>query len=238
MPDYRLDAIAGLTPHWVAPSVAEHEGTRAVRLVLTPDAVTPDNPTFAMIDGLTFHDGTIEIDVAGRPLPDASPEARGFIGVAFRIQPDLSAFECFYIRPTNGRAEAQLRRNRATQFFSYPDWKFDRMRREVPGQYEAYVDLVTGAWTHLRIEVAGDCARLFVHRAQQPTLIVNDLKHGASMTGLFGLYIDMGTEGFFRNLACAGLEGVGHTPEFRPFARNSTTMAAHGVPKGAKPERG
>ena len=105
-----------------------------------------------------------------------------------------------YLRPTNGRAEQQLRRNRATQYFSYPDWKFDRLRTEVPGHYEAYVDLVTGAWTKMRIHVQGDKAKLFVHGEEEPTLIVNDLKHGIDLKGEIGLYIDNGTEGFFRNL--------------------------------------
>lgn len=193
-------APTNLLPHWVSPMIARHEGKDALRLVLTPDAITPDNATFARIKNLEFLNGTIELEVAGRPLSDAAPDARGFIGIAFRIQEDLAKFECFYIRPTNGRAEVQLRRNRACQYFSYPDWKFDRMRREVPGQYEAYVDLVTGAWTKLRIEVDGDKARLFIHEQEQPTLIVNDLKHGPDFKGAVGLYIDNGTEGFFRNL--------------------------------------
>ena len=192
--------LDNLNPNDVIPSIADHEGSSATRLVLTPDAETPDNPTFARIKDLEFHNGTIEVEIAGRPLPDAFPEARGFIGIAFRIQEDLSAFECMYIRPTNGRAQVQIRRNRATQYFSYPDWKFDRMRTEVPGHYEAYVDLVTGAWTKIRIEVEGEKAQLFVHDLEHPTLIVNDLKHGPDMTGGIGLYIDNGTEGFFRNL--------------------------------------
>lgn len=193
-----------LLPHWVLPSTATHDGKNATRLVLTPDAQTPDNPTFARIRELEFHNGVIEAEIAGRPLPDAPPDARGFIGIAFRIQEDLSRFECIYIRPTNGRAPVQLRRNRAVQYFSYPDWKFDRMRQEVPGHYEAYVDLVTGAWTKLRIEVEGQTAQLFVHGQEQPTLIVNDLKHGPDMRGGIGLYIDMGTEGFFHSVRVQG----------------------------------
>lgn len=199
MPDIDI-SLDNLNPNDVIPSTTEHEGSQALRLVLAPDAKTPDNPTFARIRDLEFQNGTIEIEVAGRPLPDAIPEARGFIGVAFRIQEDLSAFECMYLRPTNGRAEVQIRRNRATQYFSYPDWKFDRMRTEVPGHYEAYVDLVTGAWTKIRIEVDGEKAQLFVHDLEHPTIIVNDLKHGPDMKGGIGLYIDNGTEGFFKNL--------------------------------------
>ena len=88
-------------PNDVEPTMVSYQGFDAVRLVLTPDAETPDNPTFARIKDIEFHNGIIEIDVAGRPLPDAFPEARGFIGIAFRIADDLSAFECMYLRPTN-----------------------------------------------------------------------------------------------------------------------------------------
>ena len=194
-------SLKNLDPNDVVTSKVVYDGSEAVRLILTPDAKTPDNPTFARIKDLEFQDGTIEIEVAGRPLPDAIPEARGFIGLAFRIARDLSAFECMYLRPTNGRAEQQLRRNRATQYFSYPDWKFDRLRTEVPGHYEAYVDLVTGAWTKMRIEIESEKAKLFVHDQEQPTIIVNDLKNGPDQKGGIGLYIDNGTEGFFKNLS-------------------------------------
>ena len=199
MDEIRLD-LKNLILNDVKQTIAFHEGHNAVRLVLTQNAKTPDNPTFARIKDIEFCDGIIEIDVAGRRLPNAFPEARGFIGIAFRIADDLSAFECMYLRPTNGRAQQQLRRNRAAQYFSYPDWKFDRLRTEVPGQYESYVDLVTGAWTKMRIEVKGDQAKLFIHDNEHPTIIVNDLKHGSEMKGGIGLYIDNGTEGFFKNL--------------------------------------
>lgn len=197
---YPLDSLRGLTPVHVIPSVVAHDGGPALRLQLAPDAETPDCPNFALVDGLDFGDGTIEIELAGQPLPDAPAEARGFVGVAFRVAPDLARFECIYLRPTNGRAPVQLRRNRSVQYFSYPDHKFDRLRAEAPGEYETYVDLVPGAWTRFRLEVAGATARLYVHGAGQPTLIVNDLKHGADLRGAVGLYVDRGTEGFFHNL--------------------------------------
>ncbi len=195
-----LDRLAGLSPNEVVPTSAIHDGEPCVRLVLTPTARTPDGPNFARIEGASFGNGSIEVELAGRPLPDAPDYARGFVGIAFRIADDLSRFECIYLRPTNGRADDQLRRNRSVQYFSYPDYKFDRLREEAPGAYESYVDLVTGAWTRVRLEVEGERARLFVHDAEQPILIVNDLKHGAGMRGGVGLYIDIGTEAFFRNL--------------------------------------
>ena len=73
------------------------------------------------------------------------------------------------------------------------------MRKEFPEKYESYVDLEYGAWTRMRIVVAGTSARLFVHDASQPALVVNDLKLGAS-EGAIALWIGAGTEGFFSNL--------------------------------------
>ena len=196
-----LSGLEGLIPNNVIATPAEHRGSPAVRLVLAPGAKTPDEPNFALVDGLDFHDGVVSLDVAGQTLPDAPPDVRGFVGVAFRIAVGNGRFECVYLRPKNGRAEDQLRRNRSIQYFSYPDFKFDRLRKEAPGEYESYVDLVPGEWTKMRIEVQGDKARVFVHDAPQPTLVVNDLKLGAAARGGIGLYIDRGTEAFFRDLS-------------------------------------
>jgi hypothetical protein len=161
-----------------------------------------DTDTFAYVPGLDFHDGTIELDVAGSLLPNAPPDARGFIGIAFRVDAEGGSFSCegIYIRPTNGRAQDQVRRNRSTQYFSYPGYDFDRLRREAPGRYESYVDLVPGEWTRLRIEISGLTARLYVGTAAEPALIVNDLKRGADARGTVGLFVGNGTDGHFRNL--------------------------------------
>lgn len=70
------------------------------------------------------------------------------------------------IRPTNGRAEQQLRRNRSTQYFSYPDFKFDRLRKKFPGQYESYADMGLDEWITLRIEVAGGKSQALLERQQ------------------------------------------------------------------------
>jgi len=147
-----------------------------------------------------FHDGVIEAWVAGQPNEGASQTARGFVGIAFRVAADRDRYEAFYIRPTNGRADDQLRRNHATQYISEPTYPWERLRAETPGQYESYTDLETGAWTHLRIEVAGNRARLFVNDSPQPTLIVNDLKLGADAVGGVGLWVGDETDGYFSDV--------------------------------------
>ncbi len=63
--------------------------------------------------------------------------------------------ERFYLRPENSRVNDQLYRNRSTQYESDPEFPWQRLRRESPGVYESYVDVESGAWTTLRIEVTG-----------------------------------------------------------------------------------
>ncbi|HYV17434.1 MAG TPA: hypothetical protein VFC25_00210 [Verrucomicrobiae bacterium] len=205
-----LDSIAGLALHGVRAEAVSHRGRQAVRLV--EDPASPATEPVALIEGSDFGDGTIELDVAGAPAAGAPSDARGFIGVAFRSVADGTGFESFYLRPTNGRADDQLRRNHATQYFSAPDYPWYRLRKETPGVYESYTDLETGAWTRLRIEVEGVKARLYVNDAPQPCLVVNDLKRGASR-GLIGLWIGNGTEGWFSRLS------VRVSPPREPAAR-------------------
>jgi len=153
-----------------------YQGKSAVRLDAAPDAANGES--FAILKGSRFHNGTIEVELAGKPAANAGPGARGFIGIAFRVQGER--FEYIYLRPTNGRADDQVRRNHSTQYGSRPGFDFDRLRKESPEKYESYVDLEPGVWTKYRIVVDGTNARLFVHGAAQPCLIVNDLKLGDS----------------------------------------------------------
>lgn len=198
-----LNDASMVQPHNVTVEAVRYGGSDALEIRLTGSYRGPDMDTFAFVPGVDFHNGTIEVDVAGSPLPNAPPGARGFVGVAFRIDAEGGRFSCegFYIRPTNGRADDQVRRNHSTQYFSYPAYDFDRLRREAPGQYESYTDLVPGEWTHLRIEASGATARLYVGAATQPALIVHDLKHGPDAHGTVGLFVDSGTNGHFRNLS-------------------------------------
>jgi len=154
----------------------------------------------AKITDTSFQNGIIEVDIAGMLMVGSSEQARGFVGISFRIRPDNSAFECFYLRPTNGRAEDQVRRNHSVQYISFPDYPWFKLRKEEPEKYESYADLVPGEWTKVKIIIDGEKARLYVHGKEQPTLIVNDLKHGSGESGAIGLWIGPGTEAYFANL--------------------------------------
>jgi hypothetical protein len=195
---YALEAAAGLKLQRVKAEPATLEGKKGVR-VTAAAAETQELDDLAIIDDIDFANGTIEAEIAGQAAPGSGEGARGFVGIAFRVR-DEKTYDAFYLRPTNGRADDQERRNHATQYISHPDWTWNRLRKETPGKYESYVDVQPGVWSKVKIEVHGDRARLYVNDAAQPCLIVNDVKSGASARGKIALWIGLGAVGHFRNL--------------------------------------
>jgi hypothetical protein len=155
----------------------------------------------AIIESTDFKNGTIEFEVSGAPSKTAGANSRGFVGIAFKVKPgEHYAYECFYLRPTNGRADDQLRRNHTIQYTSHPDFPWMKLRSETPGVYESYTDLAPGEWTKVKIEVDGEKAKLYVKGADQPCLIINDLKMGADAHGPVALWLESSTDAHFRNM--------------------------------------
>ncbi|QIH34755.1 family 16 glycoside hydrolase [Sphingobacterium sp. DR205] len=191
---------SNLVPNNVYMEIDDLQGESIVRVVKDSTVKEADEPTFVRIKNTNFKNGIIEVEVLSRLLPTASPTDRGFIGLAFRIDDMNSKFESIYIRPTNGRAEDQVRRNHSIQYFSYPDYKYDRLRKENPEKYESYADMGLNEWIKMKIEIKGNRAKLFLNKDKHPSLIVNDLKQGADRSGAVGLFVDVGTDGYFRNL--------------------------------------
>jgi len=190
---FPLQTTDSLTPQKSTISPVVYRDLKAIRVTGEGDQ------NLIVISGTDFSNGTIEVEMAGAPGADAAAAARGFVGMAFKASKDLSQFEAFYLRPTNGRAQDQARRNHSAQYISTPEFPWERLRKEFPEKYESYVDLESGAWTKVRIEVDGVKAQLFVHGNSQPTLIVNDLKMGLAK-GAVALWLGPGTEAHFRNL--------------------------------------
>ncbi len=195
-----LNSLEGLRAHKVQLELENYHGRSAVHVTDAGTFLGDNEDKLVIIDQSRFRDGVIEVSLSGAPGIHAGEAARGFVGVAFRVAADATSFEAFYLRPTNGRADDQLRRNHSAQYISYPDYPWHRLREETPSVYESYVDLVPGEWTDVRIEVSGNSARLFVHNAEQPCLIVNDLKLGADRSGAIGLWIGPGTDAHFADL--------------------------------------
>ena len=208
---FPLVSADGLRLHNVSAEPATLQGKKGVRLTISADAVrrlasmTPEQQAgmeqLAILDGVEFSSGVIEAEIAGAVAPGAAEGARGFVGIAFRLSNDLRTYDAFYLRPTNGRADDQERRNHALQYVSHPDWPWFRLRKETPSRYESYADLVPNEWTKIRIEVRGDRARLYVHGHEQPALIVNDVKTGPNGNGSVALWLGAGTVAHFRGLS-------------------------------------
>lgn len=176
------------------------DGKEVVQVVKDSTVKGVDEPTFVKIVGSNFKDGTIEVKVLSKLRADAPVDARGFIGLAFRINETNSKFESIYIRPANGRADDQIRRNHSIQYFAYPDFKFFRLRKEFSEKYESYADMGLNEWIKMKIVVNGSKAKLFLNENKEPSLIVNDLKLGPDESGAIGLFVDIGTEGYFTDL--------------------------------------
>jgi len=203
----RLRSLSQLQLRYVLAELVTYRGRPAVRLVESGRNPS-DDQAVAIPSSVALRDGVIETSLAGVPRLDAPQDARGFVGIAFRVQPDASKFECLFLRPTNSRSDDQLRRNHSTQYMSHPDYPWFRLRSEQPGMYESYVDLEPGAWTNIKIVVSGTRALLYVNRARQPCLVVNDLKLGSAV-GKVGFWIGGGTEAYFSTrLAIQQTNGV------------------------------
>jgi len=79
---------------------------------------------------------------------------------------------------------------------------FDRLRRESNGVYETYADVDLNEWITLRIEINGQKARLYINGQKHPSFIAEKMK-GNTTSGSIALWVDIGTEGYFKDLKVA-----------------------------------
>ena len=197
----------GASLHDVTATPAEYKGRKALKIEFTEAAnkgppgvdLLFDMPTFVLIPG-NFMNGTIEVDLLGRLNGKGLPDARAFIGLAYRVVDGGARFESVYLRPLNGRKTnpPSPRDKRAIQYFAYPDWKFDRLRKEYPdGRYESGADIADDEWIRLKLDIEDTRVRVSVNGKEEfaPT----DLK-AAPEAGGVGLWVGRGAEGYFSNL--------------------------------------
>lgn len=138
-----LDSSNGLELINVKASIVDHDAKNGIQILKVDGEI--EGETLVVIPDIIFKDGTIELELSGEPAAYASPNMRGFVGVAFRVNPtDYSSYECFYLRPTNGRSDNQLQRNHSIQYVSHPEFPWYKLRKERQGVYESYADLVPG----------------------------------------------------------------------------------------------
>ncbi|MGA7909464.1 MAG: hypothetical protein WCA16_18805 [Candidatus Sulfotelmatobacter sp.] len=118
----------------------------------------------AVVKDFEMRDGVIDVDVA-------TPAKRGFFGIDFRIVGDGANYESVYLRQhKSGLPDAMqytpvLNTGRNWQIYNGPG-------------FTGAVDIPNDAWFHLRLEVVGAQAKLYVKDMDKPALVMNDLKSG------------------------------------------------------------
>lgn len=177
------------------------DGEKVLRVVKAEKIMEFDENTYAKLNDVNFHNGTIEVKMLSRLLPDAPDFARGFIGIAYRINEDDTKFESFYVRSTNGRqCDDPVRKAHGCQYFSYPKYTFAYFRENNITKYEAPVDIDLNEWIQLKAVIHDSTAQFYINDMDKPILIVNDMKHGIDLKGSVGFFVDIGTEAFFKDL--------------------------------------
>lgn len=117
----------------------------------------------ATLKDFEMRDGVIDVDVA-------TPANRGFFGIQFRIEGDANA-EWFYLRQHKSGAPD------AMQYTPVLNTGLNWQIYSGPGFIGA-VDIPKDVWFHLRLEVVGAQAKLYVKDMEKPALVVDDLKSG------------------------------------------------------------
>jgi hypothetical protein len=196
--------------HNVTGSIIKFHGKKVLMIERDLEAIpfdennieaTVDEPHYARLIGLEdFENGTIEVKMYSQLQdPAPYPGIAGFIGVYFRIKEDDSVFEGIYLRPKVGRVNDQGFRNHTVQYISYPHAKFDMLRKSDPGRYEGSAPVALREWITMRLEINGDTAEMFIDDAKYSTFVVGKML-GNNKIGGVGLYVDIGTIGYFRDL--------------------------------------
>jgi hypothetical protein len=153
-----------------------------------------EGPGVVWIEGTSFTNGTIEVDVRGRDVAQQS-----FLGVAFHRQDD-NTYESVYLRPFNFRATDPERHQHAVQYMAVPDYDWPRLRKEFPNEFERPVDASLGPtdWVPVRVVVIGSKVQVFAGPVKTATLEARKL--GTSNAGQVGLWVGNNSDGDFANL--------------------------------------
>ena len=144
--------------------------------------------------GIELGNGTIELDVRGKDVPQQS-----FVGVAFHGV-DGTTYDAIYFRPFNFKTDDPVRHAHAVQYVSQPTYPWQKLRAEQPGKYEQPVSPAPdpNGWFHVRVVVAAPQVKVFVNEAKEPSLVVTQLSDRRK--GRVGLWVGNNSAGDFANL--------------------------------------
>lgn len=156
--------------------VAEYHGRKCLFL----------NGGAAVLKDFEMRDGVIDFDMA---TPDAATSnRRGFAGLLFRLDKYGANGEELYLRQhKSGLPDALqytpvLNTGRNWQIYNGPG-------------FTGAVDIPKDVWFHMRLEVVGAQAKLYIKDMDSPALMMNDLKSGVEK-GQVALYVLTGATYF------------------------------------------
>ena len=135
----------------------------------------------AVLKDFELRDGIVDVDVS-------TPASRGFFGIQFRIANEGANSEWVYLRQHKS---------------GYPDAMQYTPVLNTGANWQIYngmgftgaVDIPKDTWFHLRLEVTGAQAKLFVKNMEKPALVMNDLKSGVQ-NGQVALHVLTGATYF------------------------------------------
>ncbi len=138
----------------------------------------------AELNDMEFENGVIEVDVA-------FSGARAFGGLVFRTNPNKNREE-YYLRPhKSGLPDAQ---QYVPVFNGVSGWQL-----YVGGGYTASAEVPHNEWIHIKMEVKGRQARVFLNHNETPSMIIPELRHDVTKGGL-GVYSSTaGEPGYYSN---------------------------------------
>jgi len=135
----------------------------------------------ATLKDLELRDSVIDVDVA-------TPATRGFFGIQFRITNDGANAEWVYLRQHKSGYPDAL------QYTPVLNTGLNWQIYNGPG-FTGAIDIPKDVWFHMRLEVSGAQAKLYVKDMDKPALIMNDLKSGVQ-TGQVALAVLTGATYF------------------------------------------
>jgi 3-oxoadipate enol-lactonase len=148
----------------------------------------------AWLENIQFAEGVIEFEVRGKDVFQ-----RSFVGIAFHGV-DEETYEAVYFRPFNFKNPDSARAGHAVQYVCHPEFTWQKLRAERPGQFEKPVHPVPdpNGWFRVRLAVDQGKVRVYVNGAAEPSLEVEKL--GALRQGKIGLFTGNGSGGDFASL--------------------------------------
>jgi len=152
----------------------------------------------AILAGVEFTDGVIEVDLA-------VSGARSYPGIVFRRQ-SATDLERFYVRPHRSNGAFSDALQYTPVFNGIAGWQLYN-----GSGFTNYVTMPSDEWVHLKLEVKGTQARVFVGDGDAPDLVIHELKHGRSK-GEIGVMGPKDGTAFFSNFSFRADDGLAFDP--------------------------